>query len=120
MTTARRLGLLLLLIACAPLIMALSGGPSGHAFQDLNNNGVQDPGEPGLVGWTIHLFDTATKELLQSMLTDGLRTWAAAYGRRVLLLHSGSRELHDLRGPAGRVDADRPASRPTTARGDAG
>jgi hypothetical protein len=69
MITVRRLGLLLLLIACAPFIMALSGGPVGHAFEDLNNNGVQDPGEPGLVGWTIHLFDTATKALLQSRFT---------------------------------------------------
>ena len=69
MMTARRLGLLLLLIACAPLIMALSGGPSGLAFQDLNNNGVQDPGEPGLVGWDIHVFDPATKALLLSMST---------------------------------------------------
>ena len=69
MTTARRLGLLLLLIACAPFIMALSGGPRGRAFQDLNNNGTQDPGEPGLVGWTIHVFDTATKALLQSSFT---------------------------------------------------
>ena len=69
MMTARRLGLVLLLFACAPLTMALSGGPVGLTFQDLNNNGVQDPGEPGLVGWTIHVFDTATKELLQSMRT---------------------------------------------------
>ena len=69
MMTARRLGLVLLLVACAPLTMALSGGPVGLAFHDLNNNGVQDPGEPGLVGWTIHLFDTATKELVQSMVT---------------------------------------------------
>jgi len=49
--------------------MALSGGPRGRAFQDLNNNGVQDPGEPGLVGWTIHVFHTATKALVQSRLT---------------------------------------------------
>jgi hypothetical protein len=69
MMTARRLGLALLLVGCAPLIMALSGGPGGRAFQDLNENGVQDPGEPGLVGWTIHVFDTATKELVQSMFT---------------------------------------------------
>ena len=69
MMTARRVGLLLLVFVCAPLIMALSGGPVGLTFQDLNNNGVQDAGEPGLVGWTIHLFDTATKDLLQSILT---------------------------------------------------
>jgi hypothetical protein len=42
---------------------------SGRAFQDLNHNGVQDPDERGLVGWTIHLFDTATKKLVQSMVT---------------------------------------------------
>jgi hypothetical protein len=70
MMTIRRLGLLLLLIACAPLTMALSGGPRGHAFEDLNNNGVQDPGEPGLVGWVIRLFDPATKQLRQSVVTE--------------------------------------------------
>src|SRR6185503_5496030 len=70
MMTARRLGLILLLTACAPLTMALSGGPRGHAFEDLNNNGVQDPGEPGLVGWVIRLFDPATKQLLQSVVTE--------------------------------------------------
>ena len=70
MTTARRLGLVLLLIACAPFIMALSGSTSGRAYHDLNSNGVRDdPDEPGLVGWTIHVFHTTTKALLQSTLT---------------------------------------------------
>jgi hypothetical protein len=45
MMTARRVGLLLLVFACAPLIMALSGGQVGLTFQDLNKNGVQDPDE---------------------------------------------------------------------------
>lgn len=64
-SNARGLRLLLLFIACAPLIMGAGGGlamfASGVAFEDLNQNGVQD-GEPGLVGWRIFLFDTATKE----------------------------------------------------------
>jgi hypothetical protein len=55
MLNARRVGLLLMLIACAPLIMAAGGGPFedvnayGLAFNDLNGNGVHDPGEPGAV-----------------------------------------------------------------------
>jgi hypothetical protein len=66
MPNARRLGLFLLLIACAPLIIAAGGGPgepeiSGVTFEDVNKNGVQDPEEPGLGGWTIYLFDTETK-----------------------------------------------------------
>jgi hypothetical protein len=28
---------------------------TGQLFNDLNNNGVQDPGEPGLAGWTAYL-----------------------------------------------------------------
>lgn len=72
MLTAGRLGLLVLLVACAPFIMAAGGGDgiqTGVAFQDVNENGVLDPGEPGLVGWEIHVFDTATKALVQSTFT---------------------------------------------------
>src|SRR5262249_13398877 len=28
---------------------------SGQKFHDLNGNGVKDPGEPGLAGWTVFL-----------------------------------------------------------------
>ncbi len=45
-------------------ILAPSGGGSriaasisGQKFDDLDGNGVQDPGEPGLDGWTIQLLD---------------------------------------------------------------
>ena len=31
---------------------------TGEKFNDLNGNGVKDPGEPGLPGWDIHLFGT--------------------------------------------------------------
>jgi len=32
-------------------------GIHGQKFDDLNANGVRDPGEPGLDGWTIQLID---------------------------------------------------------------
>ncbi|MEM7539229.1 MAG: SdrD B-like domain-containing protein, partial [Chloroflexota bacterium] len=32
------------------------GGIYGIKFYDRNGNGVQDPGEPGIPGWTIHLY----------------------------------------------------------------
>jgi serine-aspartate repeat-containing protein C/D/E len=31
------------------------GSVSGQVFNDLNGNGVQDPGEPGLAGWRVYL-----------------------------------------------------------------
>jgi len=31
----------------------------GVKFEDKNGNGVQDPGEPGLAGWTIQMVDSA-------------------------------------------------------------
>ncbi|MGA9364473.1 MAG: SdrD B-like domain-containing protein [Bacteroidota bacterium] len=34
---------------------------TGVVFHDLNGNGVQDPGEPGLPGWTINLLGAATR-----------------------------------------------------------
>jgi hypothetical protein len=39
---------------CQPL-----SGISGQKFYDLNNNGVRDPGEPALPGWTVHLSNGA-------------------------------------------------------------
>jgi hypothetical protein len=46
-----------------------AGNKNGVKFNDINHNGTQELGEPGLPGWTIHLFDTATKALLQSTVT---------------------------------------------------
>ena len=45
------------------------GNKSGVKFNDLNQNGVQDGAEPGLIGWTIHLFNTGTMALLQTKVT---------------------------------------------------
>jgi Mg-chelatase subunit ChlD len=51
-------------IAPAPV----PGTVQGTKFQDTNNNGVQDSGEPGLPGWTIEIRDSAGN--LTSLVTD--------------------------------------------------
>jgi SdrD B-like domain len=40
-----------------------------RVWHDLNSDGVQDLGEPGLVGWTVTLFDADTNTQLGSMQT---------------------------------------------------
>jgi hypothetical protein len=40
-----------------------------RVWHDLNNDGVQDPGEPGLVGWNVSLFDADSNTLIGSMPT---------------------------------------------------
>lgn len=51
----------------APLHAApAQGSISGVVFNDLNRNGTQDSGEPGLVGWTV----TATESVVDSTTTD--------------------------------------------------
>ena len=42
---------------------------SGIKYHDLNANGNQDAGEPGLSGWEIKLFDADGNEV-QTTLTD--------------------------------------------------
>ncbi len=42
---------------------------SGQAYDDLNDNGTADPGEPGLRGWTIDLLD-ANGNILATTTTD--------------------------------------------------
>src|SRR5262249_55342069 len=40
---------------------------SGTKFNDLDNNGTRDDGEPGLSGWTIDLLDTGNQVLKQTV-----------------------------------------------------
>ncbi len=42
---------------------------SGEVFNDINGNGVLDPGDPGLQGWTVDLYDSAG-DLLATTTTD--------------------------------------------------
>jgi protocatechuate 3,4-dioxygenase beta subunit len=43
---------------------------SGQAFNDLNDDGLLESGEPGVPGWTIELIDANTSKLLTSQTTD--------------------------------------------------
>jgi protocatechuate 3,4-dioxygenase beta subunit len=42
---------------------------TGDVFNDLNGNGVQEAGEPGLQGWTVQLLDSSSN-VVASTLTD--------------------------------------------------
>ena len=44
---------------------------TGFAFEDVNGNGVRDPGEPGLAGGSVSLLNSATGKVVQSTNTDG-------------------------------------------------
>ena len=44
---------------------------SGHKFEDLNNDGVQDVGEPVLAGWEVTLRRTGDDEFEMVQVTDG-------------------------------------------------
>jgi hypothetical protein len=47
------------------------GAIQGQKFQDSNANGIHNPGEPGLAGWTIDLVDPFTGQVLQRTVTNG-------------------------------------------------
>jgi hypothetical protein len=44
----------------APPTVPPPGSLSGNKFEDLTGNGIKDPGDPGLQGIQIHVFDKAT------------------------------------------------------------
>jgi hypothetical protein len=44
---------------------------SGNVYNDLNNSGFQNSGEPGLAGWTVDVLD-ASNNVVGAALTDGL------------------------------------------------
>ncbi len=46
-----------------------AGSVSGMKFDDLDGDGVRDPGEPGLNGWTIELVYVATQEVVATTVT---------------------------------------------------
>ena len=49
---------------------------SGVAFEDVNGNGIQDAGEPGLAGGSVALRDTSTGAVLQTASTDAFGNFA--------------------------------------------
>ena len=46
-----------------------SGGASGEVYNDLNDSGNLDPGDPGLSGWEVDLYDS-NDNFIASQLTD--------------------------------------------------
>jgi|GEM_PF-2571498 len=42
---------------------------AGQSFEDVNDNGQHDPGEPGRDGWTIELVDADTQEVIATTVT---------------------------------------------------
>jgi hypothetical protein len=52
-----------------PLFGATFHGIFGVKFYDRNENGVQEPGEPGIEGWTIRLY-TEDGQLVATTVTD--------------------------------------------------
>ncbi len=45
-----------------------NGSISGFKYNDINGNGIYDPGEPKLAGWTINLYDNSVFD--ESMVTN--------------------------------------------------
>ena len=70
------LAVAVLVILCTGTAMAApQAGPytiSGTVYDDLNGNHIQDPGEPGLVNWTIDVLDYSgpSVSVVGSALTD--------------------------------------------------
>ena len=70
-----------------------AGRKTGVKFNDLNQNGTQEAGELGLIGWKIHVFNTATKALVASTVTlpaDPLATPPTPAGFYSFTLDPGS------------------------------
>ena len=52
---------------------------NGYAFNDANSNGVQDPGEVGLGGVMIQVYDTISGQLVASEPTEGTLAFYLGY-----------------------------------------
>ena len=47
-------------------------GIHGQKFDDYNSNGVRDPGEFGLDGWTIELINPETGAVMETAVTTSI------------------------------------------------
>jgi hypothetical protein len=54
---------------CSTVVCTINCTICGRKFNDLNRNGVQDPGEPGLPGWTIALYYPGNGPLYATAVT---------------------------------------------------
>ncbi len=56
-----------------------TGSIHGEKFDDLDGDGVRDPGEPGLDGWTIELVDAETEQVVDTQVTMTMNGEAGWY-----------------------------------------
>ena len=71
---------------------------AGTVYNDLNGNGVLDPGDPGLQGWTVDLLDSSGNLVATTTsAADGTYSFA----------NLGAGHLHDRGDQPGRLVSDR-------------
>lgn len=59
-------------IVSSPNVRDSKGTIGDFVWNDINNNGLQDAGEPGVPGVTVNLFDGASNTIIATTTTDGL------------------------------------------------
>ena len=88
---------------------------SGRKFDDLQGDGVNESGDPGLGGWEIRAYadDAPQNGVLDAAEFDAgpVATDFTAPWHGCLQLHPRPGQLHHLRGAAGGLDADVPDGR---------
>ncbi|RYD48036.1 MAG: hypothetical protein EOP85_04360 [Verrucomicrobiaceae bacterium] len=95
----KRLRLLILLLSCtflaSPVNAAVEVG--NFVWEDLDKDGIQDSGEPGVRGATVQLWNSAVTLLAGSAVTDAAGRYQmtvpdnAQYRMRVILPYAGDR-----------------------------
>ena len=59
-------------IILAPSVFPSKGSVGDFVWNDINNNGIQDAGEPGIAGVTVKLYDGNTSTVIATTTTDAL------------------------------------------------
>ena len=92
------------------------GTVSGVKFNDLDGDGVRDPGEPGLAGWTVYA-DLNNNRALDAGEPSAM---TGADGAYALTLPSGSYNLREVPRPGGSRPARRSAASSWAGAGSSG
>ncbi|WP_164716242.1 SdrD B-like domain-containing protein [Paenibacillus whitsoniae] len=97
----------------AGLFLLTNGTLGDIVWHDLNANGIQDAGEPGLSGVTVELYDADTDALLNTMTTDAgghylfTNLLLSAHYKVKFLKPAGFKESPANAGADDSVDSDR-------------
>jgi hypothetical protein len=85
-------------LACGNFSERRSSGPipaiAGKKFEDVDGDGTRDPGEPGLAGWRIELYQHGS--LLTTTTTDSGGDYRIALDANALAIDSESFELREV------------------------